>query len=851
MRKYDKLQKLCGLLLKRLLKKEDQNEFAGDLDEVYESMKDDGSRFRAAAWYLWRIIESIPAIITYNFCWSAAMFGNYIKIAIRNIKKHKLFSLINVFGLSIGMSCCLITLIIVDNMVSDKTHERSDDLYRVIRESSAGIEKRRSTGTPLILADAIKRDYKDVLKTVRLISTGKTSVSCGDYRFKEHGIYYTEPSFFEMFTIRFISGDPETALSSPSSVVINEEIAKKYFKHSDPLGKTLTISGISDLIVTGVFENVPEGSNFDLRMLLPMSNHPSMQLSDSWQNYSTETFILLSKNSSHDVLNPILTDWIRNYTDNEDIYTLQPFNEIRLYGLEGSGEIYIVYIFTALSVLVLLIGCINFMNLSTAKSGSRSLEIGLRKVIGAKKKDVIIQSLGESIVFAFLSLLVSFLLVYLTLPQINKMGDVSLALSIDPDKTIILGCIAITLITGILSGSYPAFYISSFQPVRIIKGISRVYPGVSRLRKLLVVVQFTFTLTFIILTIVLHRQLSYMKTADMGFNRDNIVILDLDEEMRKKYTHIRSDILGSPLVENVAGSDCYPYGPIGGYLGVDWEGKKPDDERVFYGFVTSPEFFETFGLRAAAGQDHSSIPPNDHTKFILNQAAIRMLGFRNPIGRRFSLKDKTGEIIGVVEDFNYRTIDNLIEPLFIKLGPFDRLDHLIIKYRSGSSEAAVLSHLDKIWNHYAPELPFEYEFLDEKINRINGEADAWLIVSKFISFQAVFISCMGLFALTMFAAEQKKQEIGIRKVLGSSVTAIVSLLSRDFIKWVAFSVILAWPAAWLISGKFLQLLPYHKNLEMLTFIIPGIGVLVLGYLTVGYQVIKAANADPVNSIRHE
>ncbi|MCP4727939.1 MAG: FtsX-like permease family protein, partial [bacterium] len=663
MKRRNKTQRFSGKILKRLLKREDYAEFTGDLDEVYESMKNEGSGTKADIWYLWRIIESIPAIITENFYWSIAMIRNYIKIALRNIKNHKIFSFINIFGLSIGMSCCLITLVIVDNMVSDKTQENAENLYRVIRESQVGGQSLRGTGTPFMLDEALKNDYSEILNTVQLISTGKTLISYEGNKFNEHGVYYTDDEIFEVFTLHFAAGNPKTALSDPMSIIINEEIALKYFGDTDPIGKTLNVDNESDLVVTAVIYNMPEGSNFDFRVIIPLSYYSSRNNVTSWDDYYSETYVLLDKNSSHEKMNPLLADWAKKYTDKEDVYSLQPFNEIRLYGLDGSGEIYIVYIFTALSILVLLIGCINFMNLSTARSGSRALEIGLRKVVGAKKKDVIIQSLGESIIFAFLSLAVSFVLVYLSLPYINSMGDVSLNLSITPDLTMIGGCILITLITGVLSGCYPAFYISAFQPVRIIQGISRTNPRAAKLRQILVVAQFTFTLTFIIVTIVLHQQLSYMKTADMGFQRDNIVILDMDETLRGKYESIRSEILTSPDVTTVTAADCYPYGPIGGYRGVDWDGKNPEDEFIFFGYRISPGFVNAFELNIIEGQDFSNVQPEDYTKIILNEAAVEKLGFENPIGKRLTILETNGEIIGVIKNFNYRTIDNLIEPL--------------------------------------------------------------------------------------------------------------------------------------------------------------------------------------------
>lgn len=774
------------------------------------------------------------------------MFKNYFLVTFRSLRRHKIYSFINIAGLAIGMACCILILLWVRDEISyDRFHKNADNLYRLILHAEDGTY----TSTPWQLMPTLKKDFPEVLKGTRYaFRTWLTKYR--ELWFYQDGAL-VDPEFFEIFTFPFIKGNPETAFSSLNSVVLTEETAKKYFENDDPLGKILNFDNNMDLTVTGVIGNIPPNSSLQFDFLAPVRLAGEQRLNSWW--IESRSYVLLSENTNPEQLHTKISGTVMKYDKRMNKKTdvdLQSIKRLHLYSVSGTDPVVYVYIFSAIAVIVLIIACINFMNLSTARSSIRSQEVGMRKVAGAARFDLIKQFLGESLILSIIALIFAVVLVYLFLPGFNNLASKEFSFNLINDFSILAGLLIITLITGALAGSYPAVYLSSFLPANVLRGSrgTRGF-GANTFRKILVVTQFTAAVILIISTVTVYRQINFIRTKDLGFDREHIISIPMNNEIRNQYDVIKDEILKNENVENVTAASSRPLA-VGNINPVYWEGRTSADY-VTFNFVTADyDYFETFGMDMAQGRSFSKAHATDPNNYIINETALKATGLKEPLGKMFSLWTREGKIIGVVKDFNASSLHDEIKPIVFLLNRDWPHSFMFAKLKAGNINSTV-DFISRTIRKFAPGFPFEYTFLEDYFNRQYQDDDRIGNIFKYFTFLAIFISCLGLFGLAAFMAERRAREIAIRKIMGATITKLIGILSKEFLILISVSTIIAWPVSYYISVKLLQSYAYRTSVGLVFFIGAGILALILGLFTVSYQAFKTASANPIDSIRNE
>ncbi|UCC41391.1 MAG: ABC transporter permease [Candidatus Aminicenantes bacterium] len=856
-------------ILKIFLPGGESESVAGDYEELYAEIAQTRGKSRAYAWYWIQIVKSIWTGITVYAWWSLAMFRNYLTIALRYLKRHKIYSFINISGLAIGMACCVLILMwINDEIRYDRFHEQTENLYRVVNDLNYGPHSQITEGTAYPLGPAMKEEIPEVREVARLLPTRRLLVAHGEKKYYEENFYFVDPSLFEIFTFPFIQGDPTTALFSPSSVVITHDMASKYFGSQDPMGKTIQIQNQNNYIVTGVIENIPKNSYLQFGFLGSIERAVTMGARTHWTGWLYYTYVLLQPDTSFEEVNTKLASWIKTKDAEESRYYLQSLSDIHMYGLQGEGAIRSLSLFSTLALLILIIACINYMNLATARAGTRAKEIGLRKVIGAKKNNILKQFLSESVLFAFFGLLISILLISLFLPVFNQISGKELSMNLAQNKFLFLSILGITFLTGILSGSYPAFFLSSFEPNRILKeplSAKKFGTSTTFIRKGLVVFQFALTIALIISTTTVYRQMSFIKNRELGFDKNYLIYMQLRSEgnlwerydaqkIWLKYKTLKNELSQNPNILEVATATCLPFGRMGDEFGqLGWDGKDPEYQVSMNHMAVDTHFLETFQLEMIEGRFLSDEFPSDSQNFILNEAAVKATGLDSPMGKRFRLLDKTAKIIGVIKDFHFAPLRNEIRPLVIHLVPYQywMYRNYVFVRISADNISRTIASIEKMWDRAIPEYPFEFHFLDDTIDAIYRSEQRLEMILRIFTFLAISISCFGLFGLISFTAEQRTKEIGIRKVLGASMGSVIRLLSKEFIMLVVLANIIAWPVAYFVMTSWLKNFAYRTEIGFITFLFSGVLALVIAILTVCFQSIKAALANPVDSLRYE
>jgi len=791
-----------------------------------------------------------------------SLMWSYIRLTLRKIRRQKGYSLINIAGLALGMACCILILTWVQDEYSyDRFHQNSSRIFRVNSEIQAGGEVSYTAGSPAPVGKALVEEYPEILNSVR-VQAGweRWYFHYEDVDFIKNKLAAVDASFFEIFSFPFLKGDPETALREPHSMVLTESLAKKCFGDEDPMGKIIQKDDDVDMIVTGVIADIPRNSHIQFDYAFPAENMRQWRESklDSWNYLQFATYIQVKENVNLAELNKKITDIAQRYSKGSRVkVTLQPLTDIHLNSSHmnfwmtpypNPGNLTFVVIFTLVAICVLLIACINFMNLATARYGTRAKEVGMRKVVGARRKDLIKQFMGESCVLAVLSLIIAILLVLLFLPAFNQLAGKEMSLDLTGSIFLWIGLLGIALFTGLISGSYPALFLSSFSPTHVFRIVT--YLGAhrgGRLRKLLVVVQFVFTIALIICTTVIYSQLQFIQTKDLGYDTRNLISFAAYGKFRGEFETVRSELLQNPRILNA----CSAFPPSGGVgqptIQVDWEGKDPSQEVRFYSDYGDYDFLDTFGLQMVAGRFYSRDFPTDTDNFVVNETAVKTMGYENPIGESLTFKGKKGSIIGVVKDYHGRSLHEPIRSLVIESGGGF---FVCVKYQPGTV-AETIAFLEKKWNQYVPGEPFQYGFVDESIENFYTNERRISKIFRNFTILAVFIACLGLFGLASFMAERRTKEIGIRKVMGARIWGIILMLSKEFVKWVLMANLIAWPIAYLLSKRWLQGFAYRINLGLDIFVFSAVLALFIAVLTVSYQAIRAATADPVQSLRYE
>jgi ABC-type antimicrobial peptide transport system permease subunit len=797
------------------------------------------------------------------------MFKSYLKVTSRNILKHKGYSFINILGLAVGMAVCILILLWVrDELSFDRFHKNADQIYRVVEDQiQSNGDIFQVAITPWPLGAALVKDYPEVIKFARFRNIGRSLITykskSGDKSFYENDLYVADPSFLEIFSFPLVRGDPATALSKVNTTVITEYIAKKYFGDENPLGKTITSDNFGDLVVTGVLKNIPRNSHLKFDILLPfeptLKNTPWV---GNWNINDFNTFILLQRNADVETLEKKIYEYLyRIDTSNPIRFRLQSLTDmhlrsdyaIDLYGVSKDTSVY-VYVFSLIAVFILLIACINFVNLTIARSSSRAKEVGIRKVVGARRKDLIAQFFGESIFLTIVALCFAIALVYLLLPLFNNLAGKELVLDLFSNIGTAAGLLLIAIITGILAGIYPAVIQSSFQSANVIKGnffFGAGKPGSSLSRKALVVLQFTCSIVLIICTLVVNKQLIYMQDKNLGYEKDHIIYFTKRGEIVRKYDAFKEEVLKNPGVYSVTtSSDRLTY-TVHSTVGFEWEGKNPDTNFLIHQFSVDHDYLKTFKMEILDGRDFSKEFTTDAagTAYIVNEAAVKAMDLKDPVGKMFNLWGKKGAIIGVVKDFHYKSLHNKVEPLVLRIEP--SMDWYVYVKLKSENITDTLNYVKKVYRQFNPRYPLEYHFLDDQIDRLYDSDRRTFKIFRCFTFIAIFISCLGLFGLASFMAQRRFKEIGIRKVLGATISNIVVKLSNEFLLLAAAANILAWPIAYFAINKWLQSFAYRTTMSVGTFIFAALLTLAIAICTVIYQSVKAAAANPADAIRYE
>lgn len=779
------------------------------------------------------------------------MLKSYLKIALRNIRKHKGYSLINIAGLSIGMACCILILLWVQHEISyNRFHRNADNIYRIYTDFHYDRGVRQFSNIPQPVGPEFQKTVPEINLAVRLLD-GAATVKHGADIFYEKEILYVDPSFFEVFTFPFIRGDSQTSFTEPHSALITESMAKKYFGDKDPIGEVLTMDQEHQVKVTGIIKDAPDNSSIRFDFLIPYSYLDAIGYdTKKWDSWNCQTYVLLSKNVTAQQVVQKIQGYPKTFHPDEEAYfRLQSLKHIRLYTLSGAmGSIKYVYILSVIALFILVIACINFMNLATARSAKRAREVGLRKVVGARRAQIIRQFYGESLVMTITALGFALALAEALLPFFNRVSGKNLNLDFSGNFVIYLTLIGIALFTGIISGSYPAIYLSSFLPTKVLKSSFHSRSGNSTFRKVLVVFQFSLSIMLIISTAVVYSQLKYIQNKDLGFDKENLIYVGMDDErIVRNFDAIKIEMLQDPSIVKVTRTFQIPsYNRFSS--DAEWEGKNPSQDILFNISVVDPDYLDTMKLELVEGRNFSRDLSTDTFNYILNEEAVNQMGIDSPVGKWLECGEK-GEIIGVVKNYHYMPFTYEIQPLILHYNP-PLFRYAMIRI-SGMNVPQTIGFLEKLWGRFAPEYPFGYHFLNEDYDLIYQNERRMSEIFRYFTLLAVFISCLGLFGLASFMAEQRTKEIGIRKVLGATVSGITILLSKEFTKWVLAANVIAWPIAYFAISKWLKGFAYRADISLLTFILAGALALFIAVLTVGYQAIKAAVADPVDALRYE
>ncbi|MES2063899.1 MAG: ABC transporter permease [Bacteroidota bacterium] len=785
------------------------------------------------------------------------MLKNYLKITWRNLLKNKSFTAINIVGLAVGMASAALILFWVQNEVSyDQFHAKKDRLYRMYNRSKIEGEIWAWGTTPKPMMATLKQDYPQVEEASR--ATQANFLFTLDNKHLTIPGIFTDPDFLTMFSLPLIEGNPKTALNDMKSLVLTEKTAIKLFGNTNVLGKTVKIDSVDYFTVTGVMKDLPNNTRFDFEYLMTWKYWEKTNggVDKNWGNNSVTTYIALKPGVTEEYFNKQVKNITRSHSDVKDIDVfVHPITKWRLYskfenGQIVGGRITTIKLFSIIAAFILLIACINFMNLSTARSEKRAKEVGIRKVVGAGKGSLIAQFMGESVMIALIAGIVALVIVQISLPAFNILTEKQLFI---PFASPVFWLVVVTFIlfTGVVSGSYPALYLSSFAPVKVLKGTFKAANATFSPRKILVVTQFTFAIALIISTIIVREQLDYAQNRDTGYKKDNLAYTFIQGTIDKNYQLIRNELITSGAATAVTKTSAPMTEGWSDSWGFDWQGKDPNAKIDFNMFNVDGDFSKTMNLKIVEGRDIDiKTYPSDSSSIMINQASLKIMKFKNPIGQTVMNDGKKLTIVGVVKDFILQSPYEPVKQMIIQ-GPKSWFNVIHYKLNEKNTTAENLKLAEAVFKKYNSEYPFEYHFVDEEYNKKFADEQRVGTLASLFAGLTIFISCLGLFGLATYMAQNRIKEIGVRKVLGASVFGVTSMLSKDFLKLVAIAFIFATPIAWYSMEHWLQTYAYRVNISVWVFAIAAFVTTLLSIVTVSFQAVKAALANPVKSLRSE
>ncbi|MFK7952857.1 MAG: ABC transporter permease [Ekhidna sp.] len=810
------------------------------------------------------------------------MFQNYFIVAFRNLIKHKFYSLINILGLSVGLTCfLLISLFVVDELSYDNFHRDIESTYRMDFEGAINGSEFITSLSSTPAAAALLEEYPEVIETVRIRDNSNWLVKRkeSEDNYYQEEVAFVDPNFFQFFDFNLIKGDKEECLKRPNTLVLNETEAEKLFGDEDPIGQLVVIDNEEDWEVTGVYEDMPSNSHMDYSMMFTMESREEAK-SKFWMSFNFVTYMKLQKGFDPAELEAKFPDLIQKYigpeieqfmgasmeefyaSGNKAGFSLFPMKDIHLYSskdgdLMANGDINYVYIFTAIAMFILLLACINFMNLSTARSAGRAKEVGIRKTMGAYKSQLIKQFLSEAFLITFISILIAYTLSFLILSQFNSLAGKELQFSHLLSPTFVLIMLSVLVSVGLLAGSYPAFFLSKFKPVEVLKGKLNLGLKSGGLRSTLVILQFCVSIIMIIGTSIVFQQLAFIQNKNLGFSKDQVVMIHDPWIMGDKAESYKNEVTQSSLIKS---------GTLSSFLPVDTQsnnnlwfpGATPtkDESYVFYQASVDHNYIETLDMEIVEGRFFSKDFPSDSMAIVVNQALIDHLGWETGMGKKLSTYGGSQEepvtevynIVGVVKDFHYTSLKNKIEPLLFELG--ESRGYVSFKI-DGQNVSESLDFIQSKWDEFAPGQPFQYSFLDDRFNEMYEAEEKLGTIFGVFAFLAIFIACLGLYGLASFTAEQRKKEIGVRKVLGASISSIITLLSKEFLKLVGIAFIIASVISYFVMNMWLEDFENRTEIGLMVFLVAGFSALVIAWFTMSFQSWSAARVNPAKSLKDE
>ncbi|MBN1271547.1 MAG: ABC transporter permease [Candidatus Aminicenantes bacterium] len=864
-----RLSRFSRWLIRRIFKDEGEAKL-GDFMEIYSIFAEEKGRLQAKLRFWWYLIRSIPKYFKDSLHMGGNMFKNYIKIAFRNLRRNKGYSTINITGLIVGIVCFVLMFLYVRFELSfDHFHINSDQIYRFYKkrqaEGTAYLGNPYFTTTPAPLAPALKDEFPEVVNATRISSLYNTLLIHQKYKFYENGLW-ADNQFLQIFSFPLRQGNPEEVLAKPHSMVVTERLAERFFGSKDPTGEIITFHyGLHKINfqVTGILKNIPANSHLHFDFLASFINLKDMRRNglENWYSSSDTTYIQLQHGYDYKALENKLPVFLNKYAPERYAkYAgfLQPLKKIHLHSffnfdIAATNDINNIYIFTAIALIILIIACINYMNLATARSFQRAKEVGMRKVMGAARQQIIRQFLGEAVFLSGLALFGALVLVKFILPLFNSFTQQNLQLNILKNPGIIFVLFAIVILVGHISGSYPAVFLSSVRPIKVLKKEALGSSKGAFMRNILVIFQFSASIILIVCTIVVYGQLKFIKNKDMGFSRDNIVTVRIrDFVISKNIENLKNTLLEHPNVKNISTSESLPLhitNRSSDVKAID-ESKQEVNIPLYYSSVDF-DYLDTFDIKLLLGRNFAQeFSMDKEQSLILNETAVSHLRWENPIGKRIQLQGKDFAVIGVVKDFHYQPMHLPIEPMALYMEEGFRHSELAVRM-SPDNIPQTIAFLKKTYEQYQPLHPFEFTFLDDSFNRIYQREQIFGSIFRIFSFLAIFIACLGLYGLASFTAERRTKEIGIRKVLGASISGIFMYFSLGLSKCVLLANLIAWPIAYYLMDKWLQSFAYRMNLNAWPFILSGLAAFLIALLTISYQSVKAATANPVDSLRYE
>ena len=832
----------------------------GDYEEIYRDLRSHRGRSAALIWLLRQIATASLIHFSDILYWSFAMLKNIIKISLRLIRKQLGYSLINIFGLAVGLACCLLIFLWVGDETSfDRFHEKRNRIYRVlIQEGETNQLDKTYAVSPITLAPAVKSDIPGVTNAVRM--TGQSlALLLEDEPLPARGLM-VGPEFLDMFSFPLIQGHIDTALDSINKIILTESLAERCFGTEDPVGRTIKTIAKGEFIVSGIMKDPPRQSHVGFEFLINFEwlGQNGRDL-NRWTDMSFFNYVELGPNVDPAGVEQAITDLARPRLEGlPAIFKLQPLTEIYfspayqfdMIAVHGSRQS--VLLFSIIAVGILFIACINFVNLSTARSGRRAREVGLRKVVGAQRKSLVLQFFGESLMITGLAGFLALGLITLLLPAFGSLTGKAFNSTVLLSRTFLPGILGSLFFTGLASGAYPALLLSSFRPVGVLKGSAASHTKGSLLRKALILFQFALTIAVLISVLVTNRQLDYLSKKDLGYDKNNLLVFSMSRIQARQYETLKAKLQQNPAVDKVAAAAGLPTELRGGSVASTWDGKTGDEQIHFKMFWVDPDYCDTFGMTMAEGKFFNHQSGSQDSYVVVNEAAVRAIGMADPIGKRITFgRDNIQTVIGVVKDYHFRSLHHAIEPMALFFAP-SMINTMIVRLNQETADLqGFIGEVKGLWKEIDPKTPFRSVFYDEVLNRlyVNEKVTSRLFTS--FTALAIFISCLGLVGMASFTAEQRTKEIGIRKVLGASFGGIFLLLVKEFTKWVLLANVIAWPVGFIIMKGWLKSFAYHAPMSAWIFPAAGLLALALAVVTVSWQTIRSSLVTPLKSLRYE